>query len=308
MDTSANLTLVWPWAFVLLLLPWLLGYLARCLGWGTATQAALKLPVHQVSQQKNSWLARFKSGINPWFWVWCLLVLAAMRPEFQQPEIEIQQQRRELMLVVDVSGSMQEIMDGRTRLDHVKEVVESFVRVRSQDLIGLVVFGGQAYLYVPKTLDHQLLVQQLNAMRPGMAGPGTAIGDAVGIGLQAVGRAQGEPAILLLTDGANNAGALSPNEALGMAAQAEIRTHLIVVSLSPEPDMAAAIETTGGKVFSAFNRRELDGVYQQLDDLEPATVTERFSPATPLHPGLLLAALVLAAWRLRRSWWRSAYV
>lgn len=306
MDTSANLTWVWPWAGLLLLLPGVILYFARRQGWSWARQAALKLPIPSVKVPTQGWLQRLRLRIQPWYWVWLLLVLAAMRPELQQPEIEIEQQRRELLLIVDVSGSMQEIMDGRTRLDHVKDVVADFIQARNQDLIGLVVFGGQAYLYVPKTQDHALLLQQLQPLQPGMAGPGTAIGDAVGVSLQALGRARGEAAMVLLTDGANNAGALSPEQALNMAAQAEVRTHLVVVSLNPDPDMAAAIRSTGGEVFSAFNRRELEDVYQKLDALEPGSVTESYSPSKPLQPLLIALALLVAAGRIGAlKWWRA---
>jgi len=299
-DTSANLILVWPWALTLLALPWLATWLAKRLGLAYRSTAALKLPFTTATSASEKPLSRLRS-ISPWYWVWVLLVLALVRPELQQPEIQLQQQSRELLLVVDVSGSMQEIMDGRTRLDHVKQVVEDFVRRRDQDKIGLVVFGAQAYLYVPKTLDHELLLQQLNGMQPNMAGSGTAIGDALGVSIRTLREAQGEAAILLLTDGANNAGLLSPEEALDMATTAGIRTHLVVVSLNPEPEISEQIRHTGGEVFSAFNRRELDGVYQKLDDLEPATLSRRFSPAAPLGYWLLLAALGLSAWLLRSS-------
>lgn len=307
MDTSANLILAWPWALTLLALPWLSTWLAKRLGLAYRATSALKLPFTTVTSASEKPLSRLRS-VSPWYWVWLLLVLALARPELQQPEIQLQQKSRELLLVVDVSGSMQEIMDGRTRLDHVKQVVEDFVRRRDQDRIGLVVFGAQAYLYVPKTLDHELLLQQLNGMQPNMAGPGTAIGDALGVSIRALREAQGEAAILLLTDGANNAGLLSPEEALDMAATAGIRTHLVVVSLSPDLEMSEQIRRTGGEVFSAFNRRELEGVYQQLDDLEPATLSRRFSPSEPLAHWLLLAALGLSAWLLRSSIQRRLHV
>lgn len=301
MDTSSNLILAWPWALVLLALPELAAWLAKRLGLGSRSSGALQLPL-TLAAPSSSLKSGFRfASISPWFGVWALLVLALARPELQQPEIEWQESTRELLLVVDVSGSMRETMDGRTRLDHVKQVVEDFVRRRGQDKIGLVVFGGQAYLYVPKTQDHELLLQQLNGMRPNMAGPGTAIGDALGLSIQALREAEGEPAILLLTDGANNAGLLEPEEALSMAATAGIPTHLVVVSLNPDPEMAEAVRQTGGEVFSAFNRRELEGVYQRLDDLEPSTQIRRFSPSDPLGYWLLLAALGLSGWLLRSS-------
>lgn len=307
MDTSTNLILAWPWALSLWALPALLKRLLERLGLAMPSQAALQLPlaVTPTPSDQSHWSGRF---LNPWYGVWLLLVLAVARPELQQPEVEWQESTRQLMLVVDVSGSMREMMDGRTRLDHVKQVVEDFVQQRRQDRLGLIVFGGQAHLYVPLTQDHQLLLHQLQGMQPNMAGPGTAIGDALGVSINALRELEGEPAILLLTDGENNAGVLQPQEALAMAASAGIRTHLVVFALNPEPEVAAATRQTGGEVFSAFNRRELEGVYQQLDDLEPSSVTRRLSPSQPLGFWLVLAALVWSGWLLRARILRRHYV
>ncbi|WP_114418186.1 vWA domain-containing protein [Marinospirillum perlucidum] len=308
MDTSANLILAWPWALLLAFLPWISQRLLAYLGLKTRSAAALKLPGQPLTTPSSLSWQSWRTRLSPWYGLWLLLVLALARPEWQGQEIEFPQQSRELMLAVDVSGSMQEILDGRTRLDQVKSVVEDFVRQRSQDELGLVVFGAQAYLYVPKTRDHQLLLQQLDTLRPNMAGQGTAIGDALGVSLQALEESQGEPAILLLTDGANNAGLLSPPEALQMASAAGVRTHLVVVSLNPEASLTESVHSTGGEVFSAFSRRELAEVYQHLDELEPATVIRRFSPAIPLGPWLVLIGLLGSGWLLRDSLRRRWYV
>lgn len=303
MDTAANLTLVWPWALALLALPWLAGRWLRKPARlaGPDDSAALRLPSLPATFSSGVPVARSSRLKGGWrFWVWLLLVLALARPEWQQPEIELNRQARQLMLVVDISGSMNELMQGRTRLDQVKQAVRAFVAGRTEDRIGLVVFGGQSYLYVPKTLDHDLLLQQLQGLQPGMAGPGTAIGDAVGLAVRSLRQEAGEAAILLLTDGASNGGQLTAVQALQMAQVAGIRTHLTVVDLNPEPELAAAIRATGGQVFTAFSRRELDQVYAAINDLEPLTHIDRMHPALPLGYIPLLLALLLAAlmgWR-----------
>ncbi|SFX60781.1 VWA domain-containing protein [Marinospirillum alkaliphilum] len=301
MDTSANLTLVWPWALALAGLPWLLHRWLRA-GAGAAPdvtpktgQSALKLPLANLPVSAAEAVTGGVRRRLDWrLLIWLLLVLALARPEWRHAELEINRHSRQLMLVVDISGSMNELMQGRTRLDQVRQVVRSFVNGRPDDRMGLVVFGGQSYLYVPKTLDHALLLQQLQGLQPGMAGPGTAIGDAVGLAVRSLRQTEGEAAILLLTDGANNAGQLSPVQALAMAEASGIRTHLIVVDLNPEPDMASAIRQTGGEVFSAFSRRELEQVYAQINHLEPQTRVERFNPSQSLAHWPLLLALLIA--------------
>lgn len=304
MDTPTNLSLVWPWAMVLLPLPWLLAWVLKSLSQQffsnntSSNPRALKLPhldlplgsSSQTPAKKIPWITK----INWRAWLWALLVLALMRPEWQQAEIEVTYQSRQLLLLVDISGSMQEIMQGRTRLDQVKQVVRDFIQQRPRDHIGLVVFGGEAYLYVPRTLDHDLLIQQLQSLQPGMAGPGTALGDALGVGVYNLLQAEGQPAILLLTDGANNAGQLKPEQALAMAEAAGVPTHLVVVDLTVDPQLAKAINSTGGQVFSAFSQQELTKVYQQIHQLEPQTQVRYLRPSQSLAFIPLLAALTLA--------------
>lgn len=317
MDSSANLALVWPWAVVLLPLPWLLAHWFRA-----ANQAgdALKLPC--VELPLNSDLPASKPRFLRLFnlfrqlgwrgWLWGLLVLALMRPEWQQPEVAVTFESRQILLLVDISGSMNELLQGRTRLDQVKQVVRNFIQQRPNDSLGLLVFGGQAYLYVPLTLDHALLIQQLQALQPGMAGSGTAIGDALGLGVYNLSPMQGKPAMVLLTDGANNAGQLSPPEALVMAAAAAIPTHLIVVDLEIAPELADGVLSTGGQVFSAYSSQELAQVYQRIHQLEPETQVRYLRPSLSLAFIPLLIALLLATSQvvLFKSWFvkrRSPY-
>jgi len=304
MDTSTNLNLAWPWAVVLLPLPWLVVRLLKKLPGvffssnSMAAKGALKLP-HLATPllTKVSPTSIKPSLLTRLGWrgaLWCLLVLALMRPEWQQAEIEVTYQSRQLLLLVDISGSMKELMQGRTRLDQVKTVVKDFIQQRPKDHIGLVVFGSEAYLYVPRTLDHNLLIQQLQSLQPSMAGSGTAIGDALGVGVQNLRPAQGQPAILLLTDGANNAGQLKPEEALAMAVTAAIPTHLVVVDLELEPQLSKAIKQTGGEVFSAYSQEELAKVYEKIHQLEPQTQVRYLRPSISLAFIPLLLAFLLA--------------
>lgn len=311
MDSSANLAFinsafinfafVWPLAALLLPLPWLL------VRWfntaATKTDAALKLPVvelplnHPLPLSEPKFLIKLKglTKLSWRSWLWCLLILALMRPEWRQAEIEVTYQSRQILLLVDISGSMNTLLQDRTRLDQVKQVVRNFIEQRPKDHLGLLVFGGQAYLYVPLTLDHALLIQQLQALQAGMAGSGTAIGDALGLGVYNLRQTKGKPAMVLLTDGANNAGQLSTQEALVMTAAAAIPTHLITVDLALDPKLAEGILTTGGEVFSAYSSQELAEVYQRIHQLEPQTQVRYLRPSISLAFIPLLAALLLAA-------------
>ena len=305
MDTPTNLSFVWLWAVVALPLPWLIAGWLKKYSQGAfshktnAAKGALQLPVFYLplATTAKTTATHAPRLMNKFSWqgmVWALLVLALMRPEWQQAEIEVPYKSRQLLLLVDISGSMKERMQGRTRLDQVKQVVQDFIQQRPRDHLGLVVFGGEAYLYVPRTLDHDLLIQQLQSLEPGMAGQGTAIGDALGVGVYNLLQAEGQPALLLLTDGANNAGQLKPEEALAMAKAANIPTHLIVVDLAIEPELSNAIKQTGGQVFSADSQEELSQIYQLIHQLEPQTQVRYLRPSLPLAFIPLLLALVLA--------------
>lgn len=320
MDSSADLAFtdlaftdlafVWPWALGLLPLFWLLNKLLRHrLNAASKASGALKLPLvalplnaikKPVASKQPAINFKLLPKLSWRGWVWVLLVLALMRPEWQRPEVEVTFESRQILLLIDISGSMNQPLQGQTRLDQVKRVVRDFIQQRPNDNLGLLVFGGQAYLYVPLTLDHNLLIQQLQALQPGMAGSGTAIGDALGLGVYNLRQAKGKPAMVLLTDGANNAGQLSPPEALVMAAAAAIPTHLVVVDLDIDPELAAGILTTGGEVFSAYSSQELAQVYQRIHQLEPQTQVRYLRPAfslafIPLLLALLVTLLVAAS-------------
>lgn len=297
MDQAPNLTLLWPWALLLWPLPWILHRLLPKQSRGEA----LRLP--ENATQTNSATA----PTTPWArlsgqWrfalIWTLLILATSRPVLLDRLQTLPQNSRQVMLAVDISGSMNERLDHGTRLEQVQKVVGQFVMRRQYDQVGLMVFGSHAYLYVPMTLDHRLLVEQLKVLKAGMAGNGTAIGDAIGLGVRALRRGQGESVLVVLSDGASNAGQLTPVEALNIAQEAKIRTHLVLIGLETTPDLRERIEATGGQVFHADNARSLDSIYQQIDRLEPVTQLKTIARHAPLAQYLLLLALLLSSYWL----------
>jgi Ca-activated chloride channel family protein len=220
------------------------------------------------------------------------------------------------MLAVDISGSMEQqdmLVNSQytNRITAVKAVVGEFVEQRASDRLGLILFGQQAYLQTPLTHDSKTVNQQLQEAQLGFAGNATAIGDAIGLAIK---RLRGRPAesrvLILLTDGANNAGT-DPLEAAAIAAEANIRIHTIGVGadeiitrgffgqnqrINPSSDLdettlEAIADKTGGKYFRARDPQELQQIYAEIDKLEPIPDEQTFRPSRSLLHWPLSAAL-----------------
>jgi len=247
---------------------------------------------------------------------WPLLVLAAARPQWVGEPIPLPLAGRDLMLAVDISGSMSEedmvignqVVD---RLTAVKAVAGDFIDRREGDRIGLILFGQQAYLQTPLTFDRATARTLLFESAVGLAGRETAIGDAIGL---AVKRLRDAPAservLVLLTDGANTAGTIAPIKAAELARDAGIRIHTIGVGADPrtafgltlgrnpldEGTLQAIAKTTGGRYFRARDVRELQAIYGMLDELEPVQSDQQtYRPIDELFGYPLAAALLLSA-------------
>ena len=255
---------------------------------------------------------------------WIALVAAACAPRWVGETVALPASARDLMLAVDISESMltEDLeLDGRAadRLSVVKRVSGEFLRRRPSDRLGLILFGSEAYLHVPLTFDHDTLARLLAEAQIGFAGKQTAIGDALAI---AVKRLRERPAasrvLILLTDGANTAGAVSPRQAAALAAQAGLRIYTIGIGaesmelpglfgsrfgarrVNPSADLdedtlRAIADETGGRYFRARDRQELESIYAELDRLEPvAQEAERYRPLVSLAHWPLGFALLLS--------------
>lgn len=280
----------YPWLLLLLPLPWL-GY--RWLTPYREGRTALRVPffaamsqaIGEVPSAAASRDSRGQLLLN--LWVWALLLLAAARPVWVEPPLQHQQPVRDLMLAVDISQSMQ-TTDLRNaagqssdRLSVVKEVVRGFIDKRQDDRLGLIVFGTGAFAQAPLTLDHGSLRLLLDEVGIGMAGPNTAIGDAIGLTIKLLATtAETNKVLILLTDGNDTSSAIPPLHAAQMAAAKGIVIHTIgigdptaegeaKVDLSALQQIASA---TGGQFFQASDRAALEQVYATLDRLTPHQV------------------------------------
>ncbi len=243
--------------------------------------------------------------------VWLLLLTALARPQWLEPPIERSIPTRDLLLVVDLSGSMDHedftnvSGDQVNRLEAVKEVLGDFLIQRKGDRVGLVVFGNSPFLQVPFTTDLELCRQLLDEAAVGMAGPRTALGDAIGLGIQLLENSDTpDRTMIVLTDGNDTASAVPPEEAAQVAKDRDITIHTIAIgdpttvgeeNLDEQALRDVAETTQGGKFFLALNREELSGVYSQLDKIETRDVkTVSYRPRSDLYYWPLAAALLLS--------------
>ncbi len=322
------MSLVWPWMFALGVLPWLVRRWAPPAP--EQATAALRVPHFQdmVQFQSVRSVDNHQGRSSAWLWfsivIWLLLVLASARPQWVGEPVGLPTSGRDLMLAVDISGSMaisDFSVNGHevTRLDVVKRTAGEFIARRSGDRMGLIVFGSQAYVQTPLTFDRKTVSTMLHETEIGLAGKDTAIGDAIGL---AVKRLKEQPVgsrvLVLLTDGANTAGEVSPKQAGNLAKEQGLRIYTIGVgadrmevdsllgtrTVNPSRDLDEntlrhLAQSTGGLYLRAKNTKGLADVYMELDRLEPAsTDTELFRPKTELFIwplGLALGCSILLA-------------
>jgi len=312
------LELAFPWALLLvLLLP--LFWRQR----GTEIKsAALVTPLF------NEWKSLYRSSRKSsagfkllQSTIWVLLCLAAAKPLWIGEPVELAKSGRDLLLSIDISGSMEEqdLTLGNQAVDRltvVKSVVRDFIHRREGDRIGLVLFGERAYLQTPLTFDLKTVQYMLDETEIGLAGATrTAIGDGIGLAVKHLQkRPQQNRVIILLTDGRNNAGEIDPIEAAKLAQHAGVKIYTIGVGAdemllrSPlfgltrrnpsaeldEKTLKQVAKLTGGRYFRARNTRELAEIYAELDKLEPVEDEKQvYRPTDDLYYIPLLLALFL---------------
>lgn len=302
----------YPW--VLLLLP-LAGVAYRYLGDYRQARSALRVPFFAaMSRAVGQTPSTYASAGGRWQLplncvVWALLLAACARPVWVEKAIEHEQPIRDMMLAIDISQSMEtrDYTDANgqqsDRLTAVKGVVRDFIAQRKDDRIGLIVFGTGAYPQAPLTLDHASLEVLLDEVGIGMAGPNTALGDAIGLSIKLFEQAhEQEKVLILLTDGNDTGSAISPAHAAQLAKQRGIVVHTIGIG-DPQATgeskvdlhtLQAIAQTTGGRFFRADDRKALQAVYATLDQITPHKVkTFSHQPKRDLFWLPLGAALLL---------------
>jgi len=318
-------SLAWPWALLALPLPLLA---SRLLPESARLQdAGLRVPslgAFAVLGDRSD-----RARLLSWrFWVaalaWLLLVVAAARPEYIGDELDVPVSGRNLMLAVDLSGSMdqKDFELGSRRVDRLtatKAVASDFIARREGDRIGLILFGERAYLQVPLTLDRETVNVLLMEAFIGLAGEKTAIGDAITLAVKRIHDQEAdasEQVLILLTDGANTAGEVDPIKAAELAQQVGLRVYTIGIgaeqlevasliggrrSINPSADLDEETLTrianlTGGRYFRAKDTAALQDIYRLVDELEPVEEPESgFRPVRSLYYWPLGAAFTIAA-------------
>ena len=241
--------------------------------------------------------------------VWIAIVTALARPQWVEEPITKIQSARDLMVAVDLSGSMEaeDFSDAQgnrmTRLEAVKRVLDDFIARRKGDRLGLIFFGNAAFLQVPFTQDYDTVRLLLDEAQVRMAGPQTMLGDAIGLAIKLFEESDVENRVLiLLTDGNDTGSKVPPVKAAEIAKQRKITIYTIAIG-DPETvgedkldieTLQKMAELTGGSYFHANNRGELAQIYQQLDQLEPEQFESlSYRPKRPLFHWPLGLFLVL---------------
>ena len=248
------------------------------------------------------------------------LVIALARPQSMLSRQEMKVEGIDIVLAMDVSGSMLAEDFKPNRLEAAKKVAAEFIDGRKNDRMGLVVFAGEAFTQVPLTIDHNVLLKQLSTLKDGMMKDGTALGDGLATAINRIKDSEAKSkVIILLTDGINNQGAVDPQSAAEIAALYNIRLYTIGVGtqgLAPYPFRdqfgrkryqnvpveldenlltQMAQSTTDGQYFRATNKKSLQQIFKQMDEMEKSKIdVTRYAQTKDEYQGwLVLAAIAL---------------
>jgi Ca-activated chloride channel family protein len=315
MEGQADMiTIAHPWLLLLVLLPPLLWLTlppykesrsAIRVPWFHRMAELLRIQPAQGAVVRRLGALRMAAG----FCGWLLIVLALARPQFIEDPVSRTLPTRDLLLLVDLSGSMEandftnaegERVD---RLTAVKEVLDEFLTRREGDRVGLIVFGNAAFVQVPFTqdLDACRILLEETAVR--MAGPRTAFGDAMGLGITLFQRSELDDRVMIaLTDGNDTGSKIPPHEAAKIAADNDITVHVVGVGdpgsvgeeKLDEEALQAVADTTNGRYFHANDREELQGIYDELDRIDTREVqSESYRPRRDLFHWPLALLLVM---------------
>ena len=315
------------WVFILLPLPLLARYI---LSPKKVSFMQIWIPLAEGLQQNKIVKANpLMSFFIPWL-LWILLLSAIAKPVWLDQPIRIQQQSRDMILSLDLSGSMDEVdmpLNGSrvNRLTLVKSIVKDFVVERQGDRLGLILFADHAYLQTPLTFDLQTISTMVDEAQIGLVGDSTAIGESIAMAIKRFVENENEQRVLiLLTDGVNTPGTIKPIEAAKQAAKNNITIYTIGIGademikrsywgnrkVNPSADLdektLKEIATlTNGAYFRARNQDDLENIYDAINQLQPvdSDVLE-FRPEKnlffwPLSLTILILSLVVLSLKIR---------
>jgi Ca-activated chloride channel family protein len=313
------ITFAWPWLLLLLPLPLLVYWLPKKRS--NRTSAALVIPklLSNISVNITTQTSK-KSPLMVLILCWLLTVLALSQPEWLGDAIDIPTEGREMMIAVDLSGSMQiedMSLNGSAvnRLDMLKVVLGDFIERRIGDRLGLILFADDAYMQTPMTFDRKTVKQMLDESVLGLVGRKTAIGDAIALAVKRFdAKQESNKILLLLTDGQNTAGKITPEQALELAVARDITIYTIGIGadvmlqkslfgtrrVNPsseldERTLTMLAKQTGGKYFRAKDSQGMELIYSLLDQLEPVEQDQQqMRPLTALFYWPLSLALLLS--------------
>jgi Ca-activated chloride channel family protein len=312
------LQLAWPAVAAVIVLPWLV---ARFAPPAAPLATPLRVPFLRAAR---AWQAG--AGVRPRalqvlaLAAWVMLVAAACRPQWIGESVGATASGRSLFLAIDVSASMRNVaLRGATGLDAVRRTAREFIASRAGDRFGLIVFGSKAYVQAPLTFDVNAVAGMVDEAFIGLAGEGTALGDAIALGVARLRRIVREARVMiLLSDGSSTEGVMTVPDATRLARHYGVRVYAIGIGRSSagdvlqrgeglnEPVLKRIASQTGGRYFHAGDGAALARIYEALERYEPTARTERdVRPTIELYPWPLGLALALALATLAAGW-RSA--
>jgi len=308
------LTFAHPWLILLVPLPWLV---RKLLPVHHEYKAAVRVPFLQrlsrlAGLQTGGGVAVARRPLSQWLMLssaWLLLIAAIARPQWLEEPIIKELPMRDLLVAVDLSGSMeaQDFTDteGNTvdRLTAVKQVLDAFLARRDGDRVGLILFGSAAFVQVPFTDDLDVVSELLDEAQIRMLGPRTMLGDAMGLAINLFEHSEvDERVLIVLTDGNDTGSLIPPERAAEIARDNGVVVHTIAIGdptaageqALDEKTLERIATTTGGGYFHANDTEELEAIYTYLDEINPRQVeTQSYRPLTDLFQWPLAATILL---------------
>ncbi|HTJ13995.1 MAG TPA: VWA domain-containing protein [Dinghuibacter sp.] len=286
-----HITFAWPWVFFLMAL------IPLMIWWRVSRKGHLRATFQVSSTTHFKGVSTFKTALARALFVLRLLavaflIIALARPQIRNVQQQVTGEGLDIILCIDVSGSMTSEDFSPNRMEAAKKEAIDFVLHRPTDRIGVVIFSGESFTMCPLTTDRQAVISQISAIRPGLLQDGTAIGSGLATSVE---RLKNSPSksriVILLTDGVNNGGLIDPNTAKEIAKAIGIKVYTVGIGTegyAPTPNADGSVtqekagidekllrdiaSSTGGQYYRATDNASLDSIYRNIDTLEKSKV------------------------------------